>query len=283
MIEVSNCVICDGNIRRRKRALVAPFLATRIWNREPFCVDLVECQKCGFLFYNPRLEEEEEKRLYSNYRSDEYLKMRHSSEPWYTENFRVKQHDESMFEVRRSKLIPILNEHIKQRKIDRILDFGGNRGDLIVGLFDGAEAFVYDISNVTPAPGVTAVKDPAACKADLIHCSAVLEHVGFPKKIVNEILQAAPKNGLIFIEVPTEFPFGVRRLARRIAQIGVWTLMRPALVKHIFRPATLYMMHEHINYYTESTLTMTLHSCGANILASGTYWNNNIAYCLASK
>ena len=33
MIEVAACVICDGQIRRLKRALVAPFLATRIWQR----------------------------------------------------------------------------------------------------------------------------------------------------------------------------------------------------------------------------------------------------------
>lgn len=50
MIEVSTCVICDGPIRRQKRALVAPFLARRIWNKKPFCVDLVQCSQCGFTF-----------------------------------------------------------------------------------------------------------------------------------------------------------------------------------------------------------------------------------------
>jgi hypothetical protein len=87
IIEASNCVICDGAIRRLKRALVAPFLAKRIWNRTPFCVDLVRCESCGFMFYNPRLDDDDLRRLYLNYRSEEYQQMRHASEPWYTTKF----------------------------------------------------------------------------------------------------------------------------------------------------------------------------------------------------
>ncbi len=80
MIEVSSCVICDGAIRHLKRALVAPFLAGRIWNRDPFCVDLVGCASCGFVFYNPRLDDAELQRLYQDYRLEKYQRMRHFSE-----------------------------------------------------------------------------------------------------------------------------------------------------------------------------------------------------------
>ena len=55
MIEVPTCVICDGPIRQVKRAIVAPFLAKRIWDRKPFVLDLVKCDACEFMFYNPRL------------------------------------------------------------------------------------------------------------------------------------------------------------------------------------------------------------------------------------
>ena len=65
MIEVSKCVICEGAIVQLKRALVAPFLAERIWNRTPFCVGLVQCESCGFMFYNPRLDDDELHRLYN--------------------------------------------------------------------------------------------------------------------------------------------------------------------------------------------------------------------------
>jgi hypothetical protein len=43
MIEITSCAVCDGPIRHVKRALVAPFLAKRIWNRKPFSLDLVRC------------------------------------------------------------------------------------------------------------------------------------------------------------------------------------------------------------------------------------------------
>ena len=71
----------------------------------------------------------------------------------------------------------------------------------MAGLIDGAEPFIYDISGVAAAEGVTATSDPAGCKADLIINSNVLEHVGFPRILIGEILNAAPKDGLVYIEV----------------------------------------------------------------------------------
>ena len=78
-------MLCDGEVVRRAWGMAAPFLAQRIWRRAAFAVDLVECRQCEFVFYNPRLEPEEEARLYEGYRGEEYQRMRFSAEPWYTE------------------------------------------------------------------------------------------------------------------------------------------------------------------------------------------------------
>ena len=289
MIEVSKCVICDGDIRKLKRALVAPFVAKRTWNRAPFCVDLVRCESCGFMFYNPRLDDTDLRNLYSNYRSEEYQKMRHASEPWYTPKFNDDLASASSYQIRRATLAPILRKHIGQQRIRRILDYGGDRGDLVAGLLDGTETYVYDISGIEPAEGVTAISDPAGCKADLIINSNVLEHVGFPRILVNEILDAAPEGGLVFLEAPCELPFGITRIARRIAQIGVMALTRPSTARYIVRPATLYMMHQHINYFTEHCLTALMQVCGGSVIASGSYpysgraGSADVAWCLASS
>lgn len=289
MIEVSQCVICDGAIKQLRRALVAPFIARRIWNRTPFCVDLVECQSCGFIFYNPRLDDSDLRQLYRGYRGKEYQQMRHASEPWYTSKFNSDLASPASYEIRRAKLALILREHLGGKKISRILDHGGDRGDLVVGLVDGAEAFVYDISGVTPAAGVTATTNPAACIADLIVNSNVLEHVGFPRLLVSEILHAAPEGGLVFLEVPCESPFGFTRIFRRLAQIGVMAVTHPSLARSIARPATLYMMHEHINYYTEQCLSVLMRTCGGDVLAAGRYalsakaGNSGMAWCLGVK
>jgi hypothetical protein len=289
MIEVSQCVICDGAIRQLKRALAAPFLAKRIWNRTPFCVDLVQCQACGFMFYNPRLDDNDLRGLYSNYRGEEYQRMRHASEPWYTPAFNTDLASPASYEFRRAKLAPILRQHLGERKIVRVLDYGGDRGDLVVGLLDGTENFVYEISGVTAATGVTATMDPAGCMADLIINSNVLEHVGFPRVLVSEILQAAPSGGLVFLEVPCEIPFGFTRVFRRLAQIGVVALTRPTLARFIVHPASLYLMHEHINYYTEQSLATLMRCCGGTVIASGSYpvtgraGDAEMGWCLGTK
>lgn len=289
MVEVANCVICNGTIRQLKRALVAPFVAKRIWNRMPFCVDLVRCESCGFMFYNPRLDDADLLRLYENYRSEEYQRARYASEPWYTSRFNNELASASSYKIRRAKLSGILRQHIGERKISRILDYGGDRGDLVAGLFEGAESFVYDISGVPAAVGVTATNEPAECKADLIVNSNVLEHIAFPRLLVSEILKASPKGSLVFLEVPCEFPLGLPRISRRLAQIGIMILTRPALGRSILKPSSLYMMHEHINYFSERALATLMRVCGGTVIACGSYPSTgkggkaDVAWCLGAN
>lgn len=289
MVEVSNCVICDGEIRRCKRALVAPFLARRIWDKPAFSVDLMQCAACGFLFYNPRLDDGDLQRLYHGYRSPEYQQMRQASEPWYTPKFNEDLASASSYVMRRAKVGGILRQHLGSRKIRRILDYGGDRGDLVAGLLEGAEAFVYDISGIPAATGVTAVSDPAACKADLIVNSNVLEHVGFPRALVTDMLRACPEGGLLFLEVPCELPLGQSRIARRTAQMVWMTLAHPAIAPQVMRPAMLYMMHEHINYFTEHALNALMRASGGMVIASGAYassgraGNADMAWCIGRR
>lgn len=289
MIEVTRCVICDAPIRRLKRALIAPFVAKRIWKREPFCVDLVACQSCGFMFYNPRLDDEDLKNLYNGYRSDEFQRMRFETEPWYTPSFNYDIASPESYAERRALLAPILRKNLGDRPVRRVLEYGGDRGELAAGLLDGADAYSYDISGIEVAPGVTAAPVPSSCRADLILNSNVLEHVGFPRVLVKEILQAAPAGGLVFLEVPAELPFGAYRLARRIAQIGIMTVSRPKTARYVLRPAALYMMHMHINYFSENSLKILMQSCGGEVLATGTYpfgsraGRADMAWCIAQK
>ena len=289
MVEVSSCIICEQPIKTIKKALIAPFLAERIWNRRPFCVNLVECTSCGFVFYNPRLDDRDLQKLYTDYRSDRYRKMRQATEPWYSAKFNADLASPRSYEMRRARLAPILREHLGGRRISRVLDHGGDHGDLVLGLLDGAEPYVYDISGVEPAPGVKATRNPAACQADLIINSNVLEHVGFPKALVSEIFDAAPDNGLVFLEVPCEVVTGFSRIARRLAQAGIMGLYRPSLVPYLLQPAVLYMMHEHINYFTERSLVELCKRCRGKVIASGAYFssgragNADMAWCLAEK
>jgi SAM-dependent methyltransferase len=288
MVKASNCVICEGAIRRVKRALVSPFLAARIWNRRPFCIDLVECTACGFMFYNPRLDDADAARLYAGYRSEEYQRMRHASEPWYTVSFNAELGSQAAYDRRRPVLAAILRQHVGERKIRRVLDYGGDRGDLVRGLVDGAAAFVYDISGIPAVDGVTETSNPADCSADLVINSNVLEHAGFPRLLLQDIVKAVPPGGLVYLEVPRESPFGVARISRRVAQLGIVTLTRPVLARHVLRPASLYLMHEHINYFSERSLATLMRSGGCEVMGTGNYamnagsGNSTVIWCLGT-
>ena len=181
MTTVNSCVVCGGRIAVYRKGSVAPFVARRIWKRPSFPIDLVRCEQCDFMFFNPRLDPDEEGRLYSQYRSEEYRRMRHSTEPWYTTRFNAALTKPEFMQTRRERLSEVLTRHLAGRVISNILDFGGDRGALACGLLPGAKPHVYDISAVAPEPGVEAVADLDACRArefDLILNFHVLEHVG---------------------------------------------------------------------------------------------------------
>lgn len=223
------------------------------------------------MFYNPRLDDAEAGRLYAGYRSEEYQRVRHASEPWYTVSFNGKLGSQTSYERRRPVVAAILRQHIGKREIKRVLDYGGDRGDLVRGLVDGAAAFVYDISGIPAVDGVTAASDPAECKADIVINSNVFEHVSFPRLLLKDIVKATPPGGTVFLEVPRESPLGLPRMFRRIAQLGFVALTRPALARYMLRPASLYLMHEHINYFSEQSLATLMRSCGCAVTEVGSY------------
>jgi hypothetical protein len=274
MEAAKNCVVCEGAITSRRHGLVAPFLARRIWDRPSFGVELVRCGDCGFIFFDPRLDAAEESRLYAGYRLQGYQRMRQESEPWYTPKFNAALSGEPFMQARRATLASMLAPRLAGIRNPKILDFGGDRGELISGIIPGSSPFVWEISGVEPLEGVRACRDLDECKEiefDLILCSNVLEHVGLPRNILQQIRQIATPRTLIFLEVPFESPFGTTLIARRLAQIGILAITRPGIVLQVTRPGFLYMMHEHINYFDSRSINTLVASAGGTVLESGTY------------
>lgn len=287
---VSSCVVCGGRISVRRKGSVAPFLARRVWKRPAFPIDLVRCEQCDFMFFNPRLDPDEEGRLYSQYRSEEYRRMRHSTEPWYTKRFNAGLSKPEYMQTRRARLYEVLARHLAGRQISSVLDFGGDRGTLVRGLIPGAKPYVYDISAVAPEPGVERAGDLAACRArefDLILNSNVLEHVGFPRVLLEQMRSVASDKTLVFIEVPFESPFGRELVIRRIVQLGVLLAARPSIGWSLTGPRGLCLMHEHINYFGTKALEALMTSSGWSVLAADSYrchgpsGGGTMGWCLA--
>jgi hypothetical protein len=216
--------------------------------------------------------------------------MRHSTEPWYTTRFNDALTKPEFMQTRRERLSEVLTRHLAGRVISTILDFGGDRGALACGLLPGAKPHVYDISAVAPEPGVEAFADLDACRArefDLILNFHVLEHVGFPRVLLEQIRSVASDKTVVLVEVPFESPFSRTLLVRRIVQLGVLLAARPLTGLSLARPRGLCLMHEHINYFGTKSLEALMTSSGWSVIASGNYsWHGHcggdiMGWCLA--
>jgi hypothetical protein len=262
------------------RAFYSPFIAKRIWNRRPFPIELLTCKTCGFIFANPRFEPAEEKILYAGYRAAEYQNERHTCEPWYTEGFNRSLFSPEVLTKRRGPLAAIFREHVPQ-SVKTILDFGGDRGDLFEGLIPGSSTCVYDISGVEPVHGVRALRSMNECAAygfDLIACSNVLEHVGSPRNIVDEMNKIAAPDTLFFIEVPSESPFGTAGFVKRFAQQLILLGARPGLAFSMLPFDFVRLVHEHVNFFSVESLVKLMQVAGLEVFAKGLYSSASFSF-----
>jgi 2-polyprenyl-3-methyl-5-hydroxy-6-metoxy-1,4-benzoquinol methylase len=291
MILADQCVVCNGPISTQKTGMVAPFLAERIWGRKAFAITLARCSHCGFTFFNPRLGQEEENRLYEGYRDERYQQMRFQHEPWYTEKLnRDLSAETEMLDYRRRLLASAMTDYFAGQQVKTVLDFGGDQGQLIQEL-DVPGKYVFDISGTKSRDGVTALHSFEDCRSrswDLIVCSHVLEHVAFPKTILSQIKELAHPGTLLYLEVPCESPFFVSTIAKRIAQILVLCATRTRKAGTMVSPRALYLMHEHINFFAAKSLAALAETMGFEVVKSGEYrtqapllLRGNCVWCVA--
>jgi hypothetical protein len=259
--------------------MVSPFLARRIWDRPAFRARLHSCRKCKFGYFEPRLSDAENARLYDAYRGTQYQQTRESCEPWYTPSFNANLESAELMNKRRSHVKALFAKHFRDGLPRKVLDFGGNRGELVASLIPGARAFVYDVSGIEPLPGVVPLATLSDCFAeqcDLVVCSNVLEHVSSPRQTLDQIAQAAGA-ALIFIEVPIESPFEPITILKRVVQQLWLTFTRPRVAFALLRPGFVFQMHEHINCFSSLAVGELLRSAGWSTESEGTYEIGSIA------
>lgn len=227
-----DCLACHNTHVRQDTGQLSSFVLSRILARPisaPWLCTVLRCDSCGFSHCQFRFTAEEQQRLYLNYRGPEYnrLRLEHEGNAYLPliGNFSAPE----AIEQRMRGIRALIERNIDINRIRWVLDYGGGRGDFIPASFIFAEKFVYDISGTAVAPGIQRYTGQRHIDWDFIQCCHCLEHVSEPDEFMRELLAQANTASYIYIEVPNND-------APRSG--AVW--------------------HEHINSFTERSLTILL-------------------------
>ena len=267
------CLIC-GSAVDSASAVIAPFIALRALQPGVRTAKYHRCQRCGFGFFEPRLDDAAQARLYHDYRGGQYLQERMSCEPWYSAAFNAALSEPSGFIRRRRAVRSVFAEHLKTTCPRGVLDFGGDKGDLVTDLIPGARPFVYDISGVLPRSGVTRVESLSECRdlaCDVIVCSSVLEHVPDPIATLHDIDSISTPTTLIYVEVPDERPSSALSRLKRVVQYSWLSVARPKIAFRMLRKGMFTVLHEHVNFFTADSLLLAANALAWEVVASGHY------------
>lgn len=296
MYRIDSCQCCGSLALDAYPAGVAPFIVEYVLESRASSSRLMECRGCAFRFYETRFDDAEASRLYADYRGARYFRVRNHHEPWYTRAFNDGLSKTGGIDVRRREVGGWLAELAGKKKIRSVLDYGGDRGQFLP-VEPALERFVYDISGVTPEPGVTAFAREAELEGrtfDAIVVSQVLEHVSDVAHILDHVRTlASPEGAALIVEVPDEH-FNLRligRSARYQAYVDRVLATQPFarafdFYSAAFRtklgvipPLGFPRMHEHINYFDGRSLRSALEtrgfevvSCHRRTTSSGRVW-----------
>lgn len=254
---VDYCVVCNASNLSCCKAVVTPFIAERCFNSKAFETQLLRCPNCELGFFKLRFDSLELESLYRGYRGDKYLAQRNKFEPWYTARLNSTLfQDQRMLRGRQDSLLKLIDGYDPDlvKRARSILDYGGDDGKLIFGIFENAKKYVFEISEAPLKPGIYRAPSPQEIKFDLVICSNVFEHAPFPHELMDQIGKFCSEGTVLYLEVPHEKPFSFDTLRKRVIQQVLLLFMRPKQFFETFGFGMFTHLHEHINYFSVKSL-----------------------------
>jgi SAM-dependent methyltransferase len=253
-----------------------PFLAKRIFNHDPVEIttewglrDLrqgmaysicstLECPECGVVFLDYRFSDQELSRLYQGYRDPEYNAMRMKFEPDYSATAPHYQGRAVYLDAVERILAPYIPD------APRVLDWGGGSGINSPFRFSATLLHVYDISGVDVCAQATSLTYDQCLdhSYDLIVCSQVLEHVPYPIRLLQRIKRLMQPRTILYLEVPLEDLFQQSNLSAGI----LWSDITFGKISNT-RGSRKRHWHEHINFFSPTSLEALVSTCGFRTLA----------------
>jgi SAM-dependent methyltransferase len=212
-------------------------------------------------------------KLYKNYRDVFYQKQRQKYDSWYTNAINDLFDDQIAYRDRQEFANKFLHEHMDAVAIKSVLDYGGNNGIHIPQIFINAKKYVFDISGVKTVDGVQSfnnINDAKKQQYDFVMCAHVLEHVPEPNQLLGNLKELVAKNGYLYICVPFDSPFYKHKTGKVQFLFNRYFSFRVILDRFLRDWKYPFIMHEHINYFTEDSVKELLERCGLTVIAVNT-------------
>lgn len=266
---MNECLICKSNHLKASKAAISPFIMEYVLENSQLNTSeqilFMKCKECNFMFYNSRFDDNEMKNLYSNYRDENYQKIRQKYELSYTRKFNLALgQDPTEIRNRKRNLSNLLKKYVDIRKIKTVLDFGGGSGQFIPTEFFECNKFVYEVSNNTQAVnGTSIIHDLNKIKNssfDFIMCAHVLEHLPNPVKELSLLKEFSHEKTVFYLEVPEDHPaITWKKIIKRIL---------PKTVKKTIGISTEdnVLLHEHINHFTTTSMKALLKTASLTVM-----------------
>jgi hypothetical protein len=235
--------------KRAVRSNIASLISRfpRLFQQQVF-VEMQICSRCEFIQTALPFHDDDIMRLYEDYRSETYNAERIHYEPSYASLTSQVARGAQEIKVRRAGSKRFLDAALSPNELPTILDYGGSDGRFIPDL--PGSKFVFDISAVSPVPGVARIeKETDLAKYSIVLLAHVIEHVPHPLTLVRSVCKYIEPGGYLYIEVPQE-----------LTDEFLHELKDGAC------PTDL-TIHEHINYYSTSAVRRLLESAELELVA----------------
>lgn len=207
----------------------------------------LHCSSCGHLFVDYRFNDQEMSRLYGDYRGEEYCSLRNHYEPGYV----IQNAALSAGNSYRKSTEDFLAGFVSVDRL-KILDWGGDTGRNTPFADQAQVVHIYEPSGVQPelsnALNVPETADFLS-SYDLLVLSNVLEHVPYPASTLGKLANYMSTSSILYVEVPYED----------------WQCQAEADPQSSTRTQKIHW-HEHINFFSKSSLAALLESCRLTVL-----------------
>ena len=263
----SACVCCGSTDLAASPAILMPFVAHRAFGWAPVEIDegwglktiqsgmaysickSLRCRNCDHLFCDIRFSDAEMNAIYAGYREEAYVALRDHYEPGYTKR------NEGLVEVVSYKpaIEAFLDPYLGDPQLNgplTILDWGGDTGSNTPYEQRRTVLDIFDISgkDVVSGARIVTLEQATSAKYRLVICGQLLEHTPYPSDVLADVRKAMDTGSILYIEVPFE-PIMQAEVADRETIKRHW--------------------HEHVNFYTPSSMRGLLESCGFDVLDQG--------------